>query len=106
MQTKYKDLAAEGKISIGQCLDVIRKAIANSKRGFIMFGNAFLYNDDEGVTKLCHNFKGNKEVELYSEDGYDTLEDIAHWADIVEDFNACMADGNELYNSLWNINKE
>lgn len=106
MQTKYKDLAAAGKISIGQCLEIIRKAITNSKRGFIMFGNTFLYNDDEGVTKLCCHFKGNDEVELYSEDGYTSLEDIANWADIVEDFNACMAAGNELYNSLWNVKKD
>lgn len=101
MQNKYRDLASAGVISIGQCLNVIRSGITNSARGYIAFGNTYLYNNPEDVTMI--GISNNQAVELYSPDGYETLEDIAHWADIVEDFNACIAAGNDKYLIAWNL---
>ena len=104
MQTVYQDKARKGEVSIGVCLQVIRDEVKNSKRVYIAFGYTMLFNDEENVTKIAVN--SNKAVELYGEDGYETLEDIARWADICQDFNACVAAGNDKYSGAWNIREE
>lgn len=99
MQTKYKTLAENGEVTIKSCLKVITDEI-NKHGGEIVLGNTQLINK-EGVPMLSTN-KG-KFIELYGEDGYETLEDIAHWADIVEDYSACKAAGNNNYLVSWNL---
>ena len=99
MQTKYKTLAENGEVTIKSCLKVITDEISK-QGGVIFFGNARLIVKD-GTPMLSTN--NGKFVELYGEDGYETLEDIAHWADIVEDYSACRAAGNDKYLVSWNL---
>ena len=61
--------------------------------------NLFIRTDDktnERIVYFCHSWESydetnpqlyNKAIELYSEDGYEYLEDIAHWADIATAFS-------------------
>jgi hypothetical protein len=100
MQRKYKDLASKGKISIGKCLEIIRNELSTCENGYLRVGNSYLYNENN-VTLLVTG--ANKPVELYSKDGYTSLDDIANWADIVEDVKNCYAAGNEKYSMLWNV---
>lgn len=99
MQKKYQTLAENGEATIKSCLKVITDEISKHG-GVIFFGNARLIVKD-GTPMLSTN--GGEFVELYGEDGYETLEDIAHWADIVEDYSACKAAGNKLYSVTWNL---
>lgn len=103
MQTKYKDLAAAGKISIGQCLEVIRNGIDGTPNKMLEVGNSLLFNKGR-VTYF--RGQGLENVELYSENAWGSLDAIANWADIVEDCIACKAAGNKLYSVTWNIKKD
>lgn len=61
--------------------------------------NLFTRTDDktgERIVYFCHSWEPydgtnpllyNKAIQLYSEDGYEDLEDIAHWADIATAFS-------------------
>ena len=105
MQTIYQDMARKGEINIEKCLQIISDEVSKkSKCGFIAFGNTLLFNDKNGVTQIAVN--SNKAVALYSENGYETLEDIARWADICQDFNASVAAGNDKYFTAWNVKGE
>jgi len=100
MQRKYQDLAEKGEISVGKCLEIIRDEIAKCENGYLRVGNTFLFNEDNVIML---SIGGGQYVELFSEDGYTTLDDIAHWADIVEDVRNCYAAGNEKYSVVWNV---
>lgn len=99
MQTTYQTMASKGGITISGCLKVISSEI-DKHGGEIAFGNTQLVNKN-GVPMLA--VRDNKFVELYSEDGYETLEDIANWADVVKDYSACKAAGNSKYSVTWNL---
>lgn len=99
MQTTYQTMAENGEVTIKSCLKVISSEI-DKHGGVIAFGNTQLTNKN-GVPMLA--VRNNRFVELYSEDGYETLEDIAHWADVVKDYSACKAAGNNKYSVVWNL---
>jgi hypothetical protein len=68
--------------------------------GLIHEGNYNLFTRTDNVTGkrivyFCHSWSTydqknqelyDKAIELYSKDGFDKLEDIAHWADIATNF--------------------
>ena len=81
-------------------LSIIIKAI-DKCGGLIHEGNYNLFTRTDDKTNkrivyFCHSWESydetnpqlyNKAIELYSEDGYENLEDIAHWADIATAFS-------------------
>lgn len=80
-------------------LSVIINAI-DKCGGLIHEGNYNLFTRQDKETGgrivyFCHSWEPyneaipqlyNKAIKLYSEDGYESLEDIAHWADIATSF--------------------
>ena len=81
-------------------LSIIINAIDNCG-GLIHEGNYNLFTRQDNVSGerivyYCHSWEPynekepklyNKAIKLYSEDGYENLEDIAHWADIATAFS-------------------
>ena len=65
---------------LNNLLWTIRTTI-NNCGGRIEFGNTILKNDLDSTTLIKIN--DDDFVKLYSDEGYNKLEDIAHWADIV-----------------------
>lgn len=112
MENRYKKALENIKITesefIRACLADIKGTICRYPLNRLDFGNTSL--------KLSRNSKGEEcvfvgvnvgiknegFVELYSEDGYESIEDIAHWADIVADVDKCYKSGRKSYTIDWN----
>lgn len=86
---------------IRRFLNIIANGI-QANGGLIHFGNINLFTIG-GVPYECTGFisyddmtdeEKRRRVELYSDDGWNRLEDIANWADIVEDYLAAKAEGS------------
>ena len=48
----------------------------------------------------------NDFIELFGENGYPEIEDMAHWADVCEDFINSRNAGNTSYSVTWNISSK
>lgn len=103
MENTHKDLYGKmrmgGEVFIQSCLADIKKTICQYPNATLSFGNTTLFVKDEVVYGRVNN---NRPFELYSEDGYDTAEDIAHWADVVADVDKCYKSGRNAYTLNWN----
>ena len=87
---------------IADCLKLITERLRNQPNHTLAFGNTILSINEQN--KPIIKISTNDWVELYSEDGYTSVHDIAHWADVVEDVLDCYAHGNKEYSVAWNKN--
>lgn len=106
-QKKYKEMLniiRERETSfLNECLSTIVKTIKENG-GELEFGNTHLKVENDVAYIAIDWDKVNLDyVPLYSEDGYDTIEDIANWADICEDVVACYKSGKKGYSVMWNV---
>ena len=98
---EWQDIEA---MQLQKYFEIIRLACSTQPNSILMLGNAALFmaeNAEEELVPYLLNSGDKKEdaVELYSDDGYYKIEDIAHWADIVMDYMASKAAGEELWDS-------
>lgn len=63
----------------------------------------FIKQNDSGQDIPYCQLRDDEPVELYSDDGYSDPEDIARWADTIEDIVDSRAAGNTSYSITWNI---
>jgi len=98
---------------IQRFLQIITQGIWKND-GLIHFGNVNLFVKN-GIPYECAGWipyyamteaEKQRAVELYSDDGWNTLEDIANWADIVEDYNNTKAQGPEAMKERGYLPKE
>lgn len=110
MQNKYRKAYENIKMSesefIRACLGDIKATICKYAGNKLKFGNTILWlrhnSKGEEVVFISTGFDnptGHGAVELYSEDGYDTAEDIARWADIVADVDMKYSRGDKEYHA-------
>lgn len=95
-KTKFASIKAEQETLIKECLNTIAEIVRSY--GTLAFGNTELaVIDDEPRIKV-----GSRWIALYSEDGYEKADDIANWADVVTDVDACYKSGRTSYSVMWN----
>ena len=114
METRMKERANEVKDNfINECFNVIGEICAEQETNEIILGShGIRMKPNKKGYIVPHLFRVDysnpnnhkEEVELYSEDGYTSMKDIAHWADTCIDYKNCMATKKyKGYNSLWNV---
>jgi len=92
---------------IKECFNTIITACQTQPHNLLILGSHALTfhknSNDELVPYLVSVWnKEEGEVELYSDEGYNKIEDIAHWADIALDAVMSKAAGMKEYSSTWN----
>lgn len=116
METRMKEMVKDYKENfINECFNVIGEICAEQDTKEIILGShGIRMKPNKKGLIVPHLFRVDysnlnnhkEEIELYSEEGYSTIEDIAHWADTCIDYKNCMATGQyEGYYSLWNVKK-
>ena len=113
MHTEYKTNWKHIKETfIHDCLNTIGEICGEMVSNEIIIGShGIRMKPNEKGDIVPHLFKINysnlndrsNEVELYSEDGYNTIEDIAHWTDVCIDVKNCLKSGRTTYSGMWNL---
>lgn len=97
---------------IQDCLNTIGEICGEQMSGEILIGShAIRMKPNKKGSIVPYLYKVNysnlndksDEVELYSIDGYDTIEDIAHWTDVCIDYRNCLKSGRTTYSGMWNL---
>lgn len=115
MENKFKEKLRELNRSktalLEECLNTIQKTVASYPNKTLKFGNTIL--KVFGVFEVDTTGRHVKElatfisvnhgpfIRLYGEDDYTTLDDIAHWADVVTDVDNYYKAGNKAYAMDW-----
>lgn len=113
MHTEFKNKWNDIKEDfISKCLNTIGEICGEQMSGEIIIGSHAIRMkpNKKGyivpyMYKINYSNLNNKttdEVELYSNDGYNTMEDIAHITDVCIDVKNCLDSGRVLYDSMWN----
>ena len=78
-----------------ECFDIIDTCCSTQRLGHLHFNQTeyvFMKNNDEGK-RVPYVHTNNGDVEMHSEDGWWTMEDIGNWADICRDIVLSIAAG-------------
>lgn len=80
---------------LAECFRVISTCCSTQIRGHLHFNSTdYIYmdlNKDGKYVPFVHTH--NQDVEMYSEDGWFTLEEIGHWTDVAIDIVMAIAAG-------------
>lgn len=106
MQTKYDSLLETFK---DECFSIIGRCCGD--KNVLWFGSNGLTMDYNSEGKLVPYIVGKRyddskymyKIELFSDEGYVTYEDLAHWADVAMDAANCYESGNSKYSVNWNV---
>ncbi len=110
-EEEFKKLKENEHNFVIKCLDKIVE-VCDKSNGEVAFGNTriivktdTLCGEKKRVPFVSIGFDNDRFVPLYSYEGYTETYDIAHWADIVEDWYNSEQAGNDKYSQDWNLKK-
>jgi len=97
MSHKYlKKATSIVKDFVNECFDIINEC-CNTQRGGLLHYNRVEYvhmNVNKENEMVPYVYTHGKDIEMYSEDGWDSLEDLGHWTDVCVDIVRSLASGH------------
>lgn len=102
-KTKYAEIQKGRENFINECLKTICDCVRTQKPSVLVIGNTKIFAIGNKPYVSTNN---EPLIEMYSEDGWSSVDDIANWADICIDAVECYKAGNKGYSVMWNVPKK